>query len=175
MQIFTSVFIIQILIENVENIPVNLDSQLLEKLFNHTDLSRVRPTNKSEDTVEVQIGIELLQLVTVDERSQYIKTSVWFRQMWTNEHLRWNPKEWGGVDQLYTEGKYIWCPDIVLYNDASDSFAGGSEKFKTLITMHPNGLNAWLAPASFKSTCKINVKYFPFDTSKLKLKPMPCH
>ena len=33
--------------------------------------------------------------------------------------------------------------------------------------MHFSGKNRWLAPVIFKSTCKINVAFFPFDEQVL--------
>ena len=165
-------FIAHTWFKQVTNIPINLDQKLFQTLFaNHSDLQLVRPVNDSKYTVEVKMGIELQQLVAVDERQQFITTKVWVRQIWKNEYLTWNPKTWGGVDQLHTEAGFIWSPDIVLYNDAAENtFAGGGEKFKTLVIMHPNGLNEWNAPSSFKSTCTMNVKYFPFDTQICKMK-----
>jgi len=31
--------------------------------------------------------------------------------------LRWDPEEYGGVEQLYVPSEHIWVPDIVLYNN----------------------------------------------------------
>ena len=36
--------------------------------------------------------------------------------------------------------------------------------------MHHTGKNVWLAPVTFKSKCRINIKYFPFDTQHCKMK-----
>ena len=46
---------------------------------------------------------------------------VWMRTSWTDERLRWNPDEWGGVTQLHflgaslpagAEVTEIWLPDV---------------------------------------------------------------
>ena len=37
------------------------------------------------------------------------------------------------------------------------------EKYKTKVIITADGTNSWYSPASFTSTCKINVKLFPFD------------
>ena len=36
--------------------------------------------------------------------------------------------------------------------------------------MSDNGLQSWLCPATFTSTCKIDITYFPFDRQECKLK-----
>ena len=40
----------------------------------------------------------------------------------------------------------------------------------TKATVYYNGKVKWEPPASFKSSCDINVKYFPFDEQYCKLK-----
>ena len=46
---------------------------------------------------------------------------------------------------------------------ANDNSDGALDKFDTYIVVEFNGKNTWLAPVIFKSTCKINVAFFPFD------------
>lgn len=40
-----------------------------------------------------------------------------FLQRWFDYKLRWDPEEYGGVEQLYVPSEHIWVPDIVLYNN----------------------------------------------------------
>ena len=49
------------------------------------------------------------------------------------------------------------------FNSADDTYGGGYEKYKTKVIIKSNGTSSWYSPASFTSTCKINVKLFPFD------------
>lgn len=37
-------------------------------------------------------------------------------QSWYDYKLRWDPKEYGGVQMLHVPSDHIWRPDIVLYN-----------------------------------------------------------
>jgi len=57
---------------------------------------------------------------------------------------------------------------IWLDFSANDNSDGALNKFDTDISVHCSGKNRWLAPVIFKSTCKINVAFFPFNnlTSK---------
>jgi len=41
--------------------------------------------------------------------------------------------------------------------------AGYTEKFKTWIIIYHNGSSEWISPVSFKSTCVLDVTYFPYD------------
>ena len=49
---------------------------------------------------------------------------------------------------------------------ADDMFGGGMDKFEMRVVLKSNGRNMWLAPHIFKSSCKIDVKYFPFDEQR---------
>lgn len=42
--------------------------------------------------------------------------SVWLKQVWMDNKLKWNPDDYGGVSVLYVPHEMIWTPDIVLYN-----------------------------------------------------------
>lgn len=37
-------------------------------------------------------------------------------QEWQDYKLKWDPSEYGGVQELYVPSEHIWLPDIVLYN-----------------------------------------------------------
>ena len=40
------------------------------------------------------------------------------------------------------------------------------EKFRSWVLVKSDGSNTWLSPATFKSTCKIDVQFFPFDKQR---------
>ena len=43
-------------------------------------------------------------------------------------------------------------------HSADDQFSGGIEKYKTRIILYNDGTSFWLAPATFTSTCSIDIK-----------------
>ena len=49
-------------------------------------------------------------------------------------------------------------------------FSGGLEKYKTRVILENDGRNAWYCPASFRSTCNIDVTFFPFDEQVCSMK-----
>ncbi|XP_029008218.1 neuronal acetylcholine receptor subunit alpha-9-I isoform X2 [Betta splendens] len=54
----------------------------------------------------------------------------------------------------------VWKPDIVLYNKADEESSGPSS---TNVKLRYNGEIVWDSPAITKSTCVVDVSYFPFD------------
>lgn len=126
-------------------------------------LDRRRPTN-------VTFGLEVVQLVNVDDRNQMLTTNVWVRQRWRNELLTWKSANYSGVKTIRIDPRMVWIPDIVLYNSADSLFSGGLEKYKTRVILVQDGRHAWYSPASFRSTCTIDVTYFPFDEQTCTMK-----
>ncbi|KAF6210406.1 hypothetical protein GE061_013511 [Apolygus lucorum] len=79
---------------------------------------------------------------------------------WQDHKFRWDPTEYGGVTELYVPSEHIWLPDIVLYNNADGEYVVTT---MTKAVLHHTGKVLWTPPAIFKSSCEIDVRYFPFD------------
>lgn len=54
--------------------------------------------------------------------------------------------------------------------DEDIAFGGNLDRLNTRVNLNSNGKNVWLAPVTFKSKCRINVEYFPFDEQKCEMK-----
>ncbi|KAF0312560.1 Acetylcholine receptor subunit alpha-like 2 [Amphibalanus amphitrite] len=87
--------------------------------------------------------------------------------MWMDHKFVWDPKEYGGVEQLYVPAEHIWLPDIVLYNNADGEYVITT---LTKAMIHNDGRVLWDPPAIFKSYCQIDVRYFPFDQQQCFMK-----
>ena len=59
---------------------------------------------------------------------------------------------------------------MLLSVDEEDRLGGGSNTYKTSISVTYDGNTTWLNPALFKSICRIDVTYFPFDDQECHLK-----
>jgi len=131
---------------------------------------RLRPALRKEDNVTVTLGISVNQLIDIDERNQMMRLSVWVRQKWNNPFLRWNASHYGGISVINVNPSDIWKPDLVLYNNVDGGSDGSMAAFKSQIKVSSNGDNLWLSPVILLSSCKIFVKYFPFDEQHCTLK-----
>ena len=52
---------------------------------------------------------------------------------------------------------------IFLSADEDVTLAGFKEKFKTYVIVDSSGVNMWMSPASFKSSCDMVIRFYPFD------------
>uniref|UniRef100_A0A668W4F8 Uncharacterized protein n=1 Tax=Oreochromis aureus TaxID=47969 RepID=A0A668W4F8_OREAU len=127
----------------------------------------IRPVENVSDPVIVQFEVSMSQLVKVDEVNQIMETNLWLRHIWNDYKLKWNPQDFGGVEFIRVPSNRIWKPDIVLYNNAVGDFQVDD---KTKALLRYNGDVTWIPPAIFKSSCKIDVTYFPFDYQNCTMK-----
>lgn len=125
----------------------------------------IRPVLNTMEKVKVRVQVELRAVVDVDKNGQFVSTDTIIKQQWNNTFFMRTPSIYGGVEKLLVSPNEMWAPDIVLHNNADDNVAqaGYTEKFKTWIVIYHNGISDWISPVSFKSTCSLDVTYFPYD------------
>ncbi|KAL3057605.1 hypothetical protein OYC64_007965 [Pagothenia borchgrevinki] len=138
--------------------------KLLNDLFtNYT--SALRPVNDTNTILNVTLQITLSQIIDMDERNQILTAYLWIRQVWVDSHVQWNKDDYDGLDTIRIPGSYVWRPDIVLYNNADDHFKGSMD---TNVVIRHDGQIMWDSPAITKSSCKVDVSYFPFDSQQCR-------
>ncbi|OAD62187.1 Acetylcholine receptor subunit alpha-like 1, partial [Eufriesea mexicana] len=185
----------------------------------------VRPVVNVTDALTVKIKLKLSQLIDVNLKNQIMTTNLWVEQSWYDYKLKWDPKEYGGVEMLHVPSDHIWRPDIVLYNKDPtlidtkrfvysihrgwydkgppkmlesvvnfvenfyqtdvvgiligdtmvlfDSYSADGNFEVTLATkatLNYTGRVEWKPPAIYKSSCEIDVEYFPFDEQTCVMK-----
>ncbi|XP_032811530.2 neuronal acetylcholine receptor subunit alpha-10-like [Petromyzon marinus] len=139
--------------------------QLLKDLLrNYT--SSLRPVENTERVMNITLRITLSQIIDMDERNQILTAYLWIRQIWQDANLRWDKNEYDGLDNIRIPSGLVWKPDIVLYNSADDRFTGSME---TNVVIQNNGQITWDSPSITKSSCRVDVSYFPFDRQQCRL------
>ncbi|KAF7988302.1 hypothetical protein HCN44_009947 [Aphidius gifuensis] len=81
--------------------------------------------------------------------------------------MRWNVSQYGGVKDLRIPPHRLWKPDVLMYNSADEGFDG---TYPTNVVVKDNGTCLYVPPGIFKSTCKIDITWFPFDDQRCEMK-----
>ncbi|KAL8207486.1 UNVERIFIED_CONTAM: Neuronal acetylcholine receptor subunit alpha-9 [Gekko kuhli] len=126
----------------------------------------LRPVEDTDTVLNVTLRITLSQIKDMDERNQILTAYLWIRQTWHDAYLKWDKDKYDGLDSIRIPSNLVWRPDIVLYNKADDDF---SEPVNTNIVLRYDGKITWDAPAITKSSCVVDVSYFPFDSQECNL------
>nr|KAG5705205.1 hypothetical protein BaRGS_011231 [Batillaria attramentaria] len=87
--------------------------------------------------------------------------------IWTDVTLQWDPDKYGGIKVVRLPYDEVWRPDILLYNNADVSSYFSSISSNVIVTA--DGNVTWLSMVIFKSSCKIDVRYFPFDSQNCSM------
>ncbi|XP_030755494.1 LOW QUALITY PROTEIN: acetylcholine receptor subunit alpha-like 2 [Sitophilus oryzae] len=120
----------------------------------------IRPVRNHSTNILVKLGLRLSQLIELNLKDQILTTNVWLEHEWHDYKFMWDPQEYGGVSELYVPSEHIWLPDILLYNNADGEYVITT---MTKAVLRYDGKIQWTPPAIFKSSCEIDVRYFPFD------------
>lgn len=125
-----------------------------------------------------------------DEKNQLLVTNIWLKLEWNDMNLRWNSSEYGNIRDLRIPPHRIWKPDVLMYNrsvaraevveggnlircfnlgplSADEGFDG---TYPTNVVVRSNGSCLYVPPGIFKSTCKIDITWFPFDDQRCEMK-----
>uniref|UniRef100_A0A452GN93 Uncharacterized protein n=1 Tax=Gopherus agassizii TaxID=38772 RepID=A0A452GN93_9SAUR len=128
----------------------NEELRLYEKLFANYD-KNTRPVRHPDDTVPVQIMLTLTNLISLE---------------WVDYRLNYSNSEFEGIRSLRVPSDMVWLPDIVLENNIDGQF---EIAYYANVLVYPGGAMYWLPPAIYRSTCAIEVTYFPFDWQNCSL------
>jgi len=141
-------------------------TRLRRQLLRRYD-KNVHPVHKHSDRVKVDVGMALIHL-SLDELTSVLEVNSWLRLTWTDQFLAWNVSDFQGVEQIHFGSEEIWRPDIQLYNSAD---SGQTQHFgHTHFIVYSTGEVLWVPPAKFRAFCKIDLKLWPLETQKCKLK-----
>ncbi|KAG7495946.1 acetylcholine receptor subunit beta-like [Solea senegalensis] len=136
-----------------------VERRLHKKLFQNYNM-KVRPAHYWEDKVMVRVGMTLSQLVSLNEKNGEMTTNVFMNLAWTDYRLSWNPKEYENINVLRIPPNKVWRPDIYLINNNDGQF---DVALYVNVLVYSDGTVNWLPPAIYRSSCSIEVAYFPFD------------
>ncbi|XP_026173442.1 acetylcholine receptor subunit delta [Mastacembelus armatus] len=146
----------------------NEEERLINYLFKERGYNKeLRPVKRQQEAVDIYLALTLSNLISLKEADETLLTNVWIDHTWTDYRLSWNTTEFDGIEMLRLPSSMVWLPEIVLENNNDAQF---QVAYYSNVLVDPTGLCYWLPPAIFRSSCSINVNYFPFDWQNCTLK-----
>uniref|UniRef100_A0A914LZD8 Uncharacterized protein n=1 Tax=Meloidogyne incognita TaxID=6306 RepID=A0A914LZD8_MELIC len=135
---------------------------------------RVRPVNNHSKPLKIYISMSLYQIIDVNEPAQNIKMNVWMIQKWKDEMLHWDPRDYDMINSTILPHEVLWIPDTYLYNsvvmNAEETERYMNIRADSLFWERERGSNmSFLYPAIYTVTCRLNIRYFPYDQQNCTL------
>uniref|UniRef100_A0A672N5Z4 Cholinergic receptor, nicotinic, epsilon n=1 Tax=Sinocyclocheilus grahami TaxID=75366 RepID=A0A672N5Z4_SINGR len=140
------------------------ERQLITDKFKNYNRN-IRPARHPDEKVKGQVKLTLTKLISLNEKEDTLTTNVWIEIQWHDYRLAWNTSEYHGINLIRVPYNTVWLPDIVLENNIDGKFdvAYYLPPRATLVDTPLDGSMYWLPPAIYRSTCAIEITYFPFD------------
>ncbi|KAM9775465.1 acetylcholine receptor subunit delta isoform 1-T1 [Syngnathus typhle] len=146
----------------------NEEERLINYLIKERNYNKeLRPVERQHDVVDVYLALTLSNLISLKEVDETLLTNVWIGHSWKDYRLSWNTSEFDGISMLRLPTNLVWLPEIVLENNNDAQF---QVAYYCNVLVTNEGECTWLPPAIFRSSCSINVNYFPFDWQNCTLK-----
>ena len=126
-------------------------------------------TNYSKNTrPDAQVAFTskftLKQIVSIDEKNQIMTSNSYVALIWVDKRLSWDPTYFNGVNSTLIPTNLLWLIDVFVVNTA-DTNGYVPVPSQSLAYVNNEGLvYVVFSLTSLKTRCKINVKYYPFDT-----------
>ncbi|KAM4843051.1 acetylcholine receptor subunit epsilon [Thomomys bottae] len=143
----------------------NEEERLYHHLFDDYDPG-CRPVRVPEDTVPITLKVTLTNLISLNEKEETLTTNVWIGIDWQDYRLNYSKDDFGGIETLRVPPELVWLPEIVLENNIDGQFGVA---YDSNVLVSEGGYVSWLPPAIYRSTCAVEVTYFPFDWQNCSL------
>nr|XP_004666966.1 acetylcholine receptor subunit epsilon [Jaculus jaculus] len=143
----------------------NEELDLFHHLFDNYD-PECRPVTGPEDTVAISLKVTLTNLISLNEKEETLTTSVWIGIDWHDYRLNFSKDDFAGIETLRVPSELVWLPEIVLENNIDGQFGVA---YDCNVLIYEGGYVSWLPPAIYRSTCAVEVTYFPFDWQNCSL------
>ncbi|XP_046574945.1 neuronal acetylcholine receptor subunit alpha-7-like [Haliotis rubra] len=135
--------------------------QLKKEIFNGYDVY-IRPVHNQTESVKVDMRFVLYNIAYLDLKIQELKWNGFLSLRWYDRLLSWNASLYGGLDFITVPQTKIWRPDYVVNNAVSQKKNLGTPD--TLVIIESSGLVTWEPGMISETSCKIDIRKYPFDT-----------
>ncbi|KAM9846476.1 5-hydroxytryptamine receptor 3B [Aulostomus maculatus] len=139
-------------------------NQLTRSLLRKYDCG-VRPVHDWASPTTVYIDLILQSVLDVDGKTQSITTSIWYRQIWTDEFLVWNPGDFDGINEISLSSDAVWIPDIIV----SEFVDEGKSPPIPYVYVNSSGSVKNYRPMQVVLACSLEMYAFPFDKQNCSL------
>ena len=146
----------------------NIESNILTDLLTGYD-ANVRPSSSNNKPLTIQFDIRLNKIVKLDMKEQQLTINARVMMVWIDPKLKWDKAKHNDTQFLIVPNDKFWTPDILLHNTASGSSMSARDVYKANLRIHNTGIVTWMSPVTLRSSCDIDVRWFPFDTQSCTL------
>jgi len=123
--------------------------------------------------VSLHLGLRLI-CALYDPATHILTSRVWQEMSWEDHRLMWDPRDYGGVEEVRVNAYQLWRPDIKVYNSIEEEEVDWDAR----VIISSTGHVMWIPPATYKTlctgqgssiNCKLELGSWTYDGSALQL------
>lgn len=118
--------------------------------------------------INISVGFFLFSIQDLDEKSGTLTSVGGPYFFWDDPRLTWDPSDYEDLNSLLLRTTQIWYPDLYLLNPANKMEPIGDSSF--ILRLTPNGTVWRYLSSIIKTSCDVDMTYFPFDTQECYIK-----
>lgn len=121
-----------------------------------------RPNKNLTEATNVTMFYDLKHIVALDEKLQILTVNGILIMQWKDEHLVWNPADYGNLKVVRFAMHEVWTPAIqCVYN--VKPIRNFEEDGSTVVLVNSDGSVKWYPPSLYDVPCSTKFKHYPFD------------
>ncbi|KAJ8031787.1 Neuronal acetylcholine receptor subunit alpha-9-II [Holothuria leucospilota] len=160
MELLSILLITCIIVTAARSATFNTEEELISDLISNYGSTSLRPVKNQTQAVLVTLRAPPTAVFEFAELEQNIQFQSYFRLVWRDEKLTWDPDEYNGVKMVELLRKNIWVPHLSLLENLETTT---SCPLETIMRVSHNGEVVMSCIVITSTFCQILVKYFPFD------------
>ena len=146
----------------------NSENEIWDYLFKNSSYNRyLRPVKNLNTRTNITLEISLIVIVEFNEVDETITLTAVLPMSWRDEHLTWDPAEFGNVTHVHVRQDMIWKPYVNLENSVSKLGEFGTPALQAEL-LH-DGIVEWSPIETFQVSYHVDLYRFPFDTQHCSL------
>jgi len=147
----------------------NVFARLIDDLFTDAGYEKdaipmEKPADKESNVNAIDVGVGM-SIIDMDyEPSGVLTTSTWFKAVWPDYRLKWDPDHYDGITNIKVPASRIWTPDLSVYNAADFGTGSFSDRYAhspTNAIIYNTGKVLWIPPIPMKVYCQNDQKISP--------------
>ena len=175
-RIFALVLLVTVVINVVEGGSVNKNdttlaalSRLRRKLFSGSGYNRRhRPVEDPRNPTVITILFQFENIDSLDIEKRKLSSSAYVSLEWPDEFLKWDPRDYSGIEETVVEKYEVWTPTIRVTETNRGFWDIGF--LNGQVTLNSKGIVSYSTGVSLSSSCPVDLRHFPHDTQVCTLK-----
>ncbi|XP_023726354.1 neuronal acetylcholine receptor subunit beta-3 isoform X2 [Cryptotermes secundus] len=141
--------------------------RLKEDILRDYDTS-VRPVLHHSSQTVVYVSM-FLRSINFEPYISSIGIHCWMIWEWTDEHLQWNPSDYGGLDNLHVDSYEIWVPEVSEF-DSNTVWDVELKMPSGRCELESTGKVSCVPSTVYFTLCNPDLTYWPYDQVNCSLR-----